>query len=100
MLLKNERGALPLERGKVRSVAVIGPDADKFKSGGGSSNVTPYQSTTPLQGIRAAAGSGRRRPHDDGSDPARAARVAGAPTRPWSWSPTPTARAPTSRAWA
>ena len=78
VLLKNEAGALPLDRGKLRSVAVIGPDADRYKSGGGSSNVTPYQSTTPLQGIRAAAGSGVAVNYDDGSDGARAARVAGA----------------------
>jgi beta-glucosidase len=75
VLLKNS-GVLPLDRRRIRTLAVIGPDATRFKSGGGSSNVQPYTVSTPLQGITAAAGPGVKVAYDDGSDAARTARVA------------------------
>ena len=74
-LLKNVGGLLPLDAGAVRSVAVIGADAAKFKSGGGSSNVSPSAVTTPLDGIRRRFGA-EKVVYDDGSDAARAAAVA------------------------
>jgi beta-glucosidase len=50
VLLKND-GTLPLK--KVKSIAVIGPCADKAQIlGGGSSSVTPHYVITPLEGIR------------------------------------------------
>jgi len=55
-LLKNENGALPLARDKVKSIAVIGPLADSVRwdwYGG-----IPPHATTPLDGIRAEAGPG------------------------------------------
>jgi beta-glucosidase len=76
VLLKN-RGLLPLRRRDVGSLAVIGTDADRFKSGGGSSNVQPYAVTTPRQGIeRRAAAAGIAVRYDSGQDPAAAAAVA------------------------
>src|SRR5205807_485315 len=66
-LLKN-KGALPLDAGKLHSIAVIGPDADKFVTGGGSGNVTPFETVTPLQGIKARAGTGVQVTSNDGSD--------------------------------
>ena len=55
VLLKNENGALPLDERKVKSVLVLGPDADKrfcLAGMGGSSCVeSPYE-VTVLQGIR------------------------------------------------
>src|SRR3954469_7903154 len=74
-LLEN-RGALPLDASALKSIAVIGPDADKFVTGGGSGNVTPFQTTLPLKGIQERVGPGVRVTSDDGSDATRAAGVA------------------------
>ena len=54
VLLKNENGFLPLDKTKLKSVAVIGPHADVVRWGwyGG----TPPYATTPLQGIKAELG--------------------------------------------
>ena len=54
VLLKND-GMLPLR--KIKSIAVIGPYADKVQIlGGGSSSVTPHYVITPLEGIKNRAG--------------------------------------------
>src|SRR3954470_17405911 len=74
-LLEN-RGALPLDASKLKSIAVIGPYANKFVTGGGSGNVTPFQSVLPLQGIKDRAGPGVTVTSDDGSDATSAAAVA------------------------
>ncbi len=51
-LLKNEDAALPLDIGKVKSVAVIGPNAAEARlGGGGSSTVNPPYGVSPLEGI-------------------------------------------------
>jgi beta-glucosidase len=53
VLLKNERGTLPLSTGSLRSVALIGPMAiEAVTGGGGSSHVDPLYTVDPLQGIR------------------------------------------------
>ena len=52
VLLKNEGGLLPLNRGTLKSVAVIGPNADNKLYGGGSSGVQPPYYVTALQGLR------------------------------------------------
>jgi beta-glucosidase len=54
VLLKND-GTLPIDPKKVQSIAVIGPAADQYIHGNGSSEVTPYLKTTALQGIEARA---------------------------------------------
>ena len=55
VLLKNEKGLLPLK--KVKTIAVIGPNANIGQIlGGGSSSVTPHYVVTPLEGIRNRAG--------------------------------------------
>jgi beta-glucosidase len=56
VLLKND-GILPLKPGRVRSVAVLGPNAVDSRSGGGSSRVTPVSSIDPLAGLRERAGA-------------------------------------------
>ena len=57
VLLKNERSVLPIETGKVHTIAVIGPSANVARTGGGgSSNVKPKYAVTPLQGISQHAG--------------------------------------------
>ncbi|HEY1594064.1 MAG TPA: glycoside hydrolase family 3 C-terminal domain-containing protein [Thermoleophilaceae bacterium] len=74
-LLEN-RGALPLRTAGLRSIAVIGKDANAFITGGGSGDVTPFSFVTPLQAIRQRAGSGVRVSYDDGSDASSAAALA------------------------
>ncbi len=95
VLLKNEGRVLPLAK-SVRTIAVIGGHADVgVLAGGGSSLVYPvggnavkglkpdswpgpvvYHPSSPLRAIRAQAPDAKV-VYDDGSDPARAARVAG-----------------------
>jgi beta-glucosidase len=53
VLLKNEGNVLPLRN--VKKLAVIGPNADVARfGGGGSSEVIPHYLVTPLDGIRVA----------------------------------------------
>ncbi|CAE6497151.1 unnamed protein product [Rhizoctonia solani] len=55
VLLKNDSKLLPLKSSELKSIAVIGPNADApVFSGGGSANLRPYQHTTALEGIRGA----------------------------------------------
>jgi beta-glucosidase len=75
-LLQNRHATLPLDAGRLKSIAVIGAPANAFVTGSGSSAVTPYSKVTPLAGITQRAGPGVRVSYDDGSDPARAATVA------------------------
>lgn len=59
VLLKNENHALPLQRSKVRTLAVIGPlaDARQEQLGTWSSDGRAADSRTPLAAIREAAGT-------------------------------------------
>jgi beta-glucosidase len=56
VLLKNERNALPLQTKRMRSIVVLGPNADGYPSGGGSSRVEPFHYVSVLEGLRKAAG--------------------------------------------
>jgi beta-glucosidase len=58
VLLKNDRGLLPLDRAKVKRLAVIGPNARGVRLGGYSS--TPGRGVDVLDGIKAKAGPGVR----------------------------------------
>jgi beta-glucosidase len=52
VLLKNEGGVLPLDRTKIKRVALIGPYAVRqMTGGGGSSHVIPLYSISPVDGI-------------------------------------------------
>ena len=55
VLLKNENGILPL-RPNLRTVAVIGPNADDVEVLLGNYNGTPVEPVTPLEGIRQRLG--------------------------------------------
>ncbi len=56
VLLKNDGGLLPVDPVKVRSIAVIGPNARQAAiMGGGSAEVTPHYVISPLQGIQERA---------------------------------------------
>ncbi len=55
VLLKNEKNILPLNPVSYKSIAVIGPNAEILRSGGGgSSQVVPVASESPLDGIKKA----------------------------------------------
>ncbi len=87
VLLKNANSVLPLDRGKVRSIAIIGSHADfGMLSGGGSAQVDPpgaphhwqehvWFPTSPLKAITAKA-PGAKVQFDSGADPASAAALA------------------------
>jgi beta-glucosidase len=55
VLLKNEGGILPLDRARLRSIAVIGPNADRAHLGGYSDD--PGHSVSILDGIRNKVGN-------------------------------------------
>ncbi|HTP88657.1 MAG TPA: glycoside hydrolase family 3 C-terminal domain-containing protein [Bryobacteraceae bacterium] len=58
VLLKNAGDALPLMTEKARTIAVVGPNANVARTGGGgSSSVKPNHSVSPLDAIRERAGS-------------------------------------------
>ncbi|MGA2853121.1 MAG: glycoside hydrolase family 3 C-terminal domain-containing protein, partial [Verrucomicrobiota bacterium] len=56
VLLKND-GVLPLDRAKIKSIAVIGANADSLPVLLGNYNGTPARPVTVLAGIQAAAGT-------------------------------------------
>jgi len=59
VLLKNTGSLLPLDAGKIHSIAVIGPNAAVARTGGGGSSlVKPKQAIAPLDGIKERAGDG------------------------------------------
>ncbi len=74
VLLKNEGNTLPLDRTKLKSIAVIGPWADQVLLDWYSG--TPPYTVSALQGIREGAGKGVKVSFADGSDPAAAAALA------------------------
>ncbi|MBM9504043.1 glycoside hydrolase family 3 C-terminal domain-containing protein [Actinacidiphila acididurans] len=57
VLLKNDKATLPLNPGTLKSLAVIGPNAETaVTGGGGSSAVTPYKKVDPVSGLKARLG--------------------------------------------
>ena len=54
-LLKNDNNLLPLDRGRLKSLAVIGPNADRVHLGGYSDN--PGRGVSVLQGITEKVGN-------------------------------------------
>ncbi|MEW6456644.1 MAG: glycoside hydrolase family 3 C-terminal domain-containing protein [Acidobacteriota bacterium] len=58
VLLKNERKILPINIEKMKSIAVIGPNAAINRhGGGGSSAVSPFYSISPLEGLKKKIGN-------------------------------------------
>jgi beta-glucosidase len=76
VLLQNRNNLLPLARGKVKRILVVGPNADPAVTGaGGSSYTTPTKATSLLDAIRAAAGAGVQVQYHRGTpDPLRVAK--------------------------
>ena len=62
VLLKNRGNLLPLDRAKIRRLAVVGPNADSAKMLLGNYYGTPSHPVKILDGIRAAAGPGWKSP--------------------------------------
>ncbi|MGW1764304.1 beta-glucosidase [Streptomyces sp. NPDC002073] len=99
VLLRNERGTLPLTGAAARSLAVIGPTGGvPFVSGGGSAHVVPDRADSPLTALRARAGASAEVGYALGEDlygrplPAAALAPAAAlddaqvaPGRTWTW---------------
>lgn len=56
VLLKNDQALLPLDRKKIRRVAVIGPRGDLIDGGGGAAFVTATRKVTLVEALRAALG--------------------------------------------
>jgi beta-glucosidase len=67
VLLKNDRGTLPLSK-SLRTVAVIGPNADDIDVLLGNYNGIPTAPITPLEGIRRKLGSATRVIYARGSE--------------------------------
>jgi beta-glucosidase len=57
VLLKNDGNTLPLDKSKLKSIAVIGPNAEKAHLGG-YTDPNPPRSVSLLEGIQKKAGSG------------------------------------------
>ena len=76
VLLRNQSGFLPLDKTKVKSIALIGPQADHFETGnyfGAKPRIV-----SPVDGIRAKAGAGVRVEYAAGCDilePAKAGEI-------------------------
>lgn len=57
VLLKNDNAVLPLDKGKIKSIAVVGPDAyPAVPVGGGSAGVRPFVARSFLEGVSKALG--------------------------------------------
>ena len=57
VLLKNNKRTLPLDRHKIKSIAVVGPNADRAAyCGGGSAYAKAFHATSILEGVTQIAG--------------------------------------------
>ena len=74
VLLKNANNTLPLDRTRLKTIAVIGPWIDEVLLDWYSG--TPPYTVSILEGIREAAGKSVKVLYADGSDPAEAAALA------------------------
>lgn len=63
-LLKNEKGLLPLDPAKLKTIAVVGPNSNRILLGGYSG--LPKQNVTVLEGIQARVGAGVNVLHAEG----------------------------------
>lgn len=89
VLLKNNDNILPLDKSKLKSVLVMGPNANKAHgTGGGSSEVKSLYEITPLQGLQNALGDDVNitylRAKPEGISPIAADYIA---TRHWTGTP-------------
>ncbi len=77
VLLAND-GLLPLDRADLRTVAVIGPNADRTEiMGGGSASLRAHYLVTPLAALTDALGDGITVVHEPGCDNRRSTPLLG-----------------------
>ena len=76
VLLRNREDRLPLDAGRLKKVAIIGPYADENQGGGGSAEVTPFFEVTPKAAIEKRLGPGVEIRYDDGTNPVSAEAAA------------------------
>jgi beta-glucosidase len=58
VLLKNENSILPLNKENLKTIAMIGPNANILRSGGGgSSHIEPFYTVSPVEGIKNFVGN-------------------------------------------
>lgn len=75
VLLKNQTNLLPLDKNRIKSIAVIGPNADiAITGGGGSSYTQPFYAVSPIEGLQAKVGNKIKIRHSRGL-PAESALV-------------------------
>ena len=74
VLLKNEKGTLPLDHSKLKTIAIIGPWTDQVLQDWYSG--TPPYGVSIVEGVKEAAGKSVSVLFADGSDPDEAARLA------------------------
>ncbi|HHU36149.1 MAG TPA: glycoside hydrolase family 3 protein [Treponema sp.] len=67
VLLKNDKNLLPLDRSKITTIAVIGPNADSVEVLKGNYSGTPSDPITVLRGIRLAVPTETRVLYSEGS---------------------------------
>jgi beta-glucosidase len=80
VLVRNDRGLLPLDPGPLGRIAVIGPNAGAARTlGGGSATVFPPYTVSPLEGLRAALEPSVEILHSAGVKASARVPVAGAP---------------------
>jgi beta-glucosidase len=78
VLLKNDGPLLPLDRARIKKIAVVGHLADSENTGDrGSSNVTPPYQTSALKGIQDYLSGSATVLHSNGSDLGEVSRLAG-----------------------
>lgn len=71
VLLKNDQSILPLDKSKIKSIAVIGPSAATATiQGGGSAQVTPYYKVAPLEALKNLCGDNVKIVYEPGYDAA------------------------------
>jgi beta-glucosidase len=67
VLLKNEGNLLPLDKARVKTILLVGPDAyPGVPVGGGSAGVVPFHLVSDLEGLTTALGSGTTVLYDRG----------------------------------
>jgi beta-glucosidase len=55
VLLKNQDHLLPLKFPKIKKIAILGPNANTYVSGGGSSQTDPFHSVNYFEGLKQVA---------------------------------------------
>ena len=76
VLLKNEDGVLPLKKSAKLAVIGLADTENALTHSGGSGEVVPSFTATPLSSIKAYVGSAGTVTYDDGTDTAKSAAVA------------------------